>query len=336
MGFLDFRPTVTITGSGRGAPGNPLPTTFNRNRWWEQGGLTFGPSGLTDEQRNQIAISPMPQGTGFASLRGGPTQQVRIPPEYFATGGFDSPQSFADWFQNASPEQQSTVRSQGRAVLDSRSARQSAIEGLRGVFGQVETGLTGFREDPEREAIAAALRERTGGDYRVFSQLEESALRNQLSQAYAQGQAARAGRAAGRGVSQSGVTLQNLAAQEGIARAGGLRIGAEVEGVNRLARERALGELSRFEDRGLAIEQQMINALGQLESQIAGIESGAEFQPFDFTGFEAFDFGRDIYLTEAERADRELDILADQNKPGAIDFVELLEALRGIGLQDQF
>ncbi|MHC4713538.1 MAG: hypothetical protein ACYTAN_09765 [Planctomycetota bacterium] len=312
-----------------GAPDPYDPANYeaamNRIRWWEQPGLTF------DARPPSGRLRP---GTSYARL-GGLVEPfaVQIPGEFQPEFGTDA-QSFYEFMQSSPSWMQQDVRSRGRASNEAAAARQTAVRGLQRMFGDVEELRTGFREDPNRAAMGEAFRARTEPGYEIISDLEEGAMRNQLAQTWAREQAAREASAAGRGTLGGGPSLHNLAGLRAIAASGGVQLGAQVEAANRLARERALGDLGAFTDRGVALEQNFSRIMGGIQSEIARLEAGGDAMYTDYGAYEAARFGQEQFDQQMEQAERAMALYEETQRTDVLDLVELLVASIGSGVWD--
>jgi hypothetical protein len=316
----------------KGGTGSPDPydpqsyqQAIDRVRWWEQPGLTF------DARPPSGRLRP---GTSYARL-GGLVDPfaVQIPEEFQPKFGDDA-QSFYEFMQTSPSWMQQDVRGQGLAMNQAAAARQTAIRGLGRMFGDVEDVRAGFREDPGRAAMQEALMHRTTPAYDMITDLEQAAMRNELAQTWAREQAVREGSAAGRGTLGGGPSLQNLAALRAIAASGGVQLGANVEIANRAARERALGDLASFTDRGVALEQNFSRIMGGIQSEIARLEAGGEVMTTDYGAYEAARFGQQQFEQQMDQAEQAMALYERTQRTDLLDFIEVLVSSIGGGFWD--
>lgn len=321
---------MSMIPSGIGTGPDPYdPASYeaamNRNRWWEQPGLSFDARPASGRLRPETTYARLGDLVKpFAA---------DIPEDFQPKFGSDA-QSFYEFMQSSPSWMQQDVRDKGLAMNQAATARQTAIRGLGRMFGDVEDVRTGFREDPGRAAMQETLIQRTSPDYEMITDLEEGAMRNRLAQAWAREQATREGSAAGRGTLGGGPSLQNLAAVRAIAASGGVQLGANVEIANRGARERALGDLASFTDRGAALEHNFSRLMGGLQTEIARLEAGGEVMTTDYGAYEAARFGQEQFEQQLAQAEEAMAMYEKTQRTDLLDVVELILSSIGGGFWD--
>lgn len=277
-----------------GQPGNPDPIT---SRWWETPGAQF----RTVTGR---------KGTGV--------RQVLLPgsnrwidatlPDQFA-GQFPDAQSFYNLYQSAGPLGLFLTANAASAESAADKAAEDvnlALTGLGGVKTQFGDALNTFRNDPRAAQVEGELMRRTSPDYRAVGELEESAVINELAQSVARATDAALNNAGFRGVSAGPGTAQRVSSIGALGEASGLQLRRGIEESNRRARSEALGQLDQFRQGRQAGELALLGALGDIERQIAAVQTGQQYVPTDFFPLAELQFGQEQFRTGQEFADRAL------------------------------
>lgn len=179
------------------------------------------------------------------------------------------------------------------------NARLNAINTLTGSSGRIQALLD------NQEAL----------NFRVISPEEEQASLQQIAQQGATGQDRAISSAAGRGVLQSGPTLQNVASIRAQTAAAGVTERSSNAGINREARDR--------------LEFALNSALTQIDQEIARIESDVNYIPSDFLPFAQLGFAADAFNTQTG-------LLEDQAGFTYEDLINLALQLPGTGLPAGF
>lgn len=290
-----------VLGTTIGPTGQPIldpnPNPLN-SRWWEQPGAQFRTViGRGGKEVRQVQVPNDPRWIPAV-----------VPAEF--RDEVPDPETFYGIMQSLGPELGlffiANAQSSQQARDDTAQAVSGAVTGLRGVQTQYGAALDAFRNDPEAARILAELNRRSSPEYRAVTEIEESAMMNELAQNIALATDAALANAGFRGVSQGPGTAQRVSAVGALGESGALGLRRGVAESNRRAQSEALGQLEDFRRSRHAGELSLLGALGDVERQIAAIESGQEFVPTDYFPLAELQFGQEAFQTARDFADRAL------------------------------
>ncbi len=277
---------------------------------------------------NPITGKPIHPGVGVM-----PADRVALQVPVWASGEFDDPRVFYDWWNGMTPEEQGRARaalSAGHVARQrTEEARASGISELRGAQTRLGGRYETFMEDPRWQTIFDTLEGYASGESPMISPEELTLARLGLSQRYAQTEAAARGSAAGRGVGTSGNIGQLLDPMKVYTDVGGLQLAAQARAENRAGEMRATTDLARMlgsrEGVALAYESE----LDRLTGAIAAIEAGKEYEPTDLLAFDELAWAMNAWEDEMERAANMEARYEEEAKWGGEDLINLFLQITG-------
>jgi len=298
----------------------PAARAFDPADWYTYGSgqFKFGGPG----EASYYYPEPVAPGTGPAG-QAYPLQLAFDPVIPVWGQSIGGPQQFYDWWQSFGPEGPSPaiiadLQQQARTKQEREAGRAEGISTLQGRREDVAASLAGWQDDPERAAIAAALRERAGGD--LFTEREQAAADLELARGGALAANLAATQAAARGVAGGGLANQRQTMLDAITSGKSLELGAMFDRANREARARAEADLESFISRDAQVTFEYQKLLSGLDTQIAQMQQDVDIPVTDYLGYEALYRAVDIYEQEAEERRENRELYQQETAYGLEDF----------------
>lgn len=320
------------------APWDYLGGINNPNWLAERGGVSYsvtpGPPAFDPQTFYNPAYSPY-----LAPAPNNPTQWTYdapgsappfmfnpvIPDQFAGVAGLDTPQGLIDFYgrygaSGPPPAVLADIDQTRRNVEDEERGRQTALGTLGGTRDDIFGRLTDFGDDPIRAAIGEMLQQRSTGE--LITPAQRAAAELELAQGSAIARNVAATGAAQRGVAGGGLQMgRDQAAQQQTA-GQAISMEAQFDAINSTAQDRAITMLADFNTKGYAVESSYLGMLGQIDRDIASLESDVPLADIDFIAYESLEFGREVYA--ANEAYRNASLLAFE-EANRYDFADIID-----------
>lgn len=283
------------------------------------------------------------QGQGGYALQdpaaAGTMARLDTPIPDWATGSFDDPESFYQWYRASYqhpdfPAEQASLASASAAHREQERGTAAGIAQLEDSQTAIRGLLERFRDDPDRGLIEESLRGYAAPGARMVGETEESAWQQRLAQAAARAEEARRVRAGASGALGGGASEYSRGAYRTLADAQGLQLSAQIAGANEEARRRAVGELGDYTAAGQAFENRLLVELAAIDQEIARIKAGKVVEPTDLMPYSQLAFAREAYDEEQAFRTEALEAYRESAKPGLLDFLDTAMSLVGTGIYE--
>jgi hypothetical protein len=248
-------------------------------------------------------------------------------PDWAASAGFTDPSSFAEWYRGTDetlrPDIVASMQSAATAKQEQQQAQQSALDTIVGQQDWIMDQYGRWVANPDRANVLQRYEAQSAPGFDAIGDAERGAYQLELQQNAANNLAQMQAAAAGRGVAGGGNFANQVFATNMRRDAASMMLNAAIDKANQEARDRALagygGTLGGYGamDRGWASD------LTSLAGAKAGLESGVQYMPTDFTAFGAASQQAEDAAWWRQFLTEQMELQKQQAKFGLDDLIQL-------------